>query len=285
MPLSPEDQKFLNEAAEYLENPSLLLRLADAVGRPLEFLGKRAPGMLTRVVDKALRQALTVAVSTLDESSPRLQQFPRLAKAMEKPGWHSVAGAVSGAGGGFLGLPGLAFELPITTTIMLRSIAAMAKQQGEEIENPEVQLQCLAVFSLGGPQRKGTESVTGALESSYFTARVAIQEAIVAASHFVARVSTEELLSAIRHGTAPVLVQLIGRVAARFNVAVSQKLVAQGLPIVGAAGGAALNVAFIDHFTRVAYYHFGIRRLERIYGYQPVQAAYRAALEAVKIPA
>jgi hypothetical protein len=57
-------------------------------------------------------------------------------------------------------------------------------------------------------------------------------------------------------------------------VIVTQKLAAQTLPVVGALGGAAVNYAFMDHFQDVARGHFAIRRLERAYGKETVQAQY-----------
>ena len=45
----------------------------------------------------------------------------------------------------------------------------------------------------------------------------------------------------------------------------------------GAAGGAAINYAFIDHFQVLARGHFTVRRLERIYGPDVVRAEYDAA--------
>jgi hypothetical protein len=79
----------------------------------------------------------------------------------------------------------------------------------------------------------------------------------------------------IRNGTAPRLVQLLAKLGAKFDLAVSQKFIAQSIPLLGAVTGAAINVAFLDHFNRVARYHFGIRRLERLYGADVVQNAYR----------
>jgi hypothetical protein len=187
--------------------------------------------------------------------------------------WHGVLVAASGAGGGAFGLPGLAIELPVTTGLMFRSIAAIAQESGEYLADPVVRLECLTVFSYGGPTKSDD-----ALESSYLTARFAMQEAISQAVGFVTRLTAAELSAAIRSGGAPVLVQLISRIAGRFNVAVSQKFLAQTLPIVGGFAGAAVNVAFLDHYNRVARYHFGIRRLERIYGAEPVHEVYRAPL-------
>ena len=92
------------------------------------------------------------------------------------------------------------------------------------------------------------------------------------------------MAEALARGTAPPLLQFIGRVAAQFNVAVSQKFLAQSLPVVGGVTGAAINAAFTDHFNAVARYHFGIRALERRHGEEPIRAAYRARLKAPKSP-
>jgi hypothetical protein len=73
---------------------------------------------------------------------------------------------------------------------------------------------------------------------------------------------------------APVLVRLIAQIASRFGVVVTQKLVVQAVPVIGALGGAAVNYAFIDHFQEVARAHFVVRKLERRYGKDIVRAAY-----------
>ncbi len=73
---------------------------------------------------------------------------------------------------------------------------------------------------------------------------------------------------------APAIARLIGEIAARFSVNVSQKVAAQAVPIVGAAGGALVNLVFIDHFQDVARGHFIVRRLERKYGATATREAY-----------
>ena len=52
------------------------------------------------------------------------------------------------------------------------------------------------------------------------------------------------------------------------------------MPIVGAVGGGAINLVFIDHFQEVAHGHFTIRRLERNYGRDFVREEYE---ECVKV--
>ena len=66
--------------------------------------------------------------------------------------------------------------------------------------------------------------------------------------------------------------------ATRFDLVVSEKLLLQSLPIVGALAGAMVNAAFTDHFNRVAGYHFGIRRIEREKGEELVREEYLRTL-------
>src|ERR1700740_2025386 len=120
------------------------------------------------------------------------------------------------------------------------------------------------------------------MESSYLTARLAMASLIEDAARFIARESAEAAAEAMARGAAPALLNFIGRVAARFHVAVSQKFVAQGLPLLGGLTGAVINVAFADHFNTVARYHFGVRKVERLHGRDDVQAAYRAEVLRLK---
>jgi hypothetical protein len=53
---------------------------------------------------------------------------------------------------------------------------------------------------------------------------------------------------------------------------------AQGVPVIGALGGATINVLFADHFQDVARGHFAVRRLERKYGNEAVRTAYATIL-------
>jgi hypothetical protein len=49
---------------------------------------------------------------------------------------------------------------------------------------------------------------------------------------------------------------------------------AQAVAVLGAVGGAALNLAFAEHFQELARGHFTVRRLERGYGSDIVRAEY-----------
>lgn len=250
-----DDEDDLRYAKDLLENPSLAARVAGALGKPIEkSLGALPPGAgeaIANVTRKSLDAAVNFAVSSLDER--RRESFD----------WgHKLAVAATGAAGGMLGLPALAVELPVSTTIMLRSIADIARSEGESIRSPESKLACIEVFALGG--RLATDD---AAESAYFAVRLALAKALTeAAEHLAGR--------GVTGGGVPAMVRFVSQVAVRFGVPVSEKVVAQSLPVIGAAGGALLNTLFIDHFQDMARGHFIVRRLERGYGREAVRVAY-----------
>jgi hypothetical protein len=271
------DRDALTRAVLALERPGLAARLSAVVGKPLDMIGRALPAPLTEAVAKgteaAMKAALKVALATLPKTqlpsepapSPagtfRMLAFPsRLATAEFG---HRALAAASGAIGGALGLATLAVELPVSTTIMLRAIADIARREGEDLTDPEAALACVQVFALGG---RGSISLA---DSGYFAVRGAL-----------ARTMTEATRVLVQRGladeTTPALLRFAAQVASRFGIVVSQKAAAQAVPIVGALGGAAINAAFLDHFQTVASGHFTVRRLERVYGREAVEAAYEA---------
>ncbi len=76
--------------------------------------------------------------------------------------------------------------------------------------------------------------------------------------------------------SAPVVGGLVTEIATRFGVVVSERSAASALPVLGAVGGATINMIFMNHFQRVARGHFAIRRLERQYGAAVVRRLYDA---------
>ncbi len=177
---------------------------------------------------------------------------------------HRAMVAASGAAGGALGLASLPVELPVSTGLMLRSIADIARAEGEDIKNADTALACLQVFALDG---RGAVPGVDYADSTYFALRGLMARSISEAARYVASRSLID-------ETAPVLVRFTTQIASRFGVVVSQKFLAQATPVLGALGGAAVNLAFIDHFQSLAKGHFTVRRLERHYGEDLVKAEY-----------
>lgn len=256
MTLTQTDREALAAAKALLEHPGLAVRLAAHIGMPVEqalrLLPERWSETIALATRRSLDAALDIALTTLPDA--------RHGRAHDR--WHKVAVAATGAGGGALGLLGLPLELPASTALMLRSIADIARSEGESLRDPDARLACLEVFALGGPT-----GADDASESSYFMVRAALAKSITEAAAFVAE------RGIAGHG-APALVRLLSQVAGRFGATVSQKVAAQAVPIVGAAGGAAINLMFMDHFQAMARGHFVVRRLERAYSPEFIKEAY-----------
>ena len=264
MTISPLHLDELRQAKQRLEHPGIAARLTDALASPLEvglaYLPEGAREQIVSISEVALRAALRTALATLDgRAKPPSNRL------------HKAGGALSGALGGAFGLSALAVELPVSTSIMLRSIADVARSEGEVLAQPDAQMACMEVFALGGR----TEA-DNAAESGYFAVRAALAKAVSDAARYAAT-------TGVVQQSAPALVRLVAQIAGRFSIPVTQKAAAQAVPAVGAAGGAIINVLFLDHFQDMAHGHFTIRRLERRYGTQVVEDAYRdlapAALE------
>ena len=57
---------------------------------------------------------------------------------------------------------------------------------------------------------------------------------------------------------------------------VARGVAAQAATLIGAAAGAAVSLAFLEHYRGIAKAHFTVRRLERRPGPALVRAAYEA---------
>jgi hypothetical protein len=261
----------LREAARKLETQSLAMKVADRIGVPVEtllhMLPKSAQKSVGAAVQKALERCLQVALRIGPKRDPKAGALSRpLMSPVQHRRMHVAAAAVSGAVGGFFGLPGMLVELPITTTLMLHSIVGIARAQGEDLNDPANALACLEVFALGPGGKVHAE----ALESAYYVSRAALAQATrEATSFFVQKGAAKE--------GAPALVSFLSRVASRFGMEVSEKVAAELVPIAGALGGLTLNVMFSRHFQDVAEGHFTVRRLERKYGAEEVRVQYERA--------
>ncbi|WP_321959858.1 EcsC family protein [Paraburkholderia sp. J7] len=261
------DLDALRRAKHQLETPPLGMKLAAIVGAPVEKLLARLPGVANdKVADAtqtALRKCLQLALKTLGKQSALSTAEPRTS-AKRSNLLHKFAVATTGAAGGAFGLFALPVELPVTTTLMFRSICDIARSEGEDLASTDTQLQCLTVFGMGGRSPADDEADFG-----YFIVRGALAKAVSAAS---SEMATKGFAA---HGSTALL-KLMQTVAARFSVQVSEQVAAKSIPAIGAVLGAMVNTVFIDHFQQVAHGHFTVRRLERRYGEAAVHAAYDA---------
>jgi hypothetical protein len=253
--ITESDLAALRSAAAALEHPGLAARLTNMVGKPIELIGYALPASASQAITAATSKALEMALEVALRS---MHQAPRAGSQR----LHKALATASGAVGGAFGLASLPIELPLSTIIMLRSIAEIARSEGEDLSDPEAALSCVQVFALGG--RPGSADAS---ESGYFAVRGMLAKSVTQAARFVVE------RGVVEEG-GPILVRFITQVASRFGLVVTQKLAAQAIPLVGALGGATVNYAFIQHFQEVARGHFTVRRLERAYGKEAVRKAY-----------
>jgi len=261
--LPPSHQRALQRAIKNLENQDFASRLADYAGRPinraLQLMPKIAADRINKVAEAAILRSLNIAIRSIEPRSKR----PPAHRAS------SVLAGVSGGVSGFFGIAALPIELPVTTTLMLRAIADIARHHGEDLSTLEARLACVEVFALGASGvRKGAGAGRRA-DAGYYASRALVSRlAADATSIFVER--------GVANVSTPVVSSLVAEIGTRFGVVVTERSAASALPVLGALGGAAVNVIFMNHFQRVARGHFAIRQLERQYGPHVVRRLYEA---------
>lgn len=256
----------LQRAVALLEAPTLTARMANLVGTPLEFAVRALPAAVTGrihgAVEAALYKSAQVALWSMDNAPGRSASTR----------WHKLAAATSGAVGGAFGFTALFLELPVSTTIMMRAVADVARSEGFDLSDLSTRQACLEVFALGGNSAGDDAADTGYYLTRGFTADVMRHLSAELAGRAVTGQGITTGLGSKEAGKW--LAKLVERVASRFGVVVTEKFAAQAVPVVGAATGAALNTMFTDYYQDMARGHFIVRRLERRYGEAVVRAGY-----------
>ncbi len=255
--LSQADIIVLAQAVQRLETTSIAARIGHLIGMPIEKALAALPGhwstIVSRVTQTALEKALDAALVSLKPNfSPPSNRL------------HKMLAAVSGAVGGTFGITALAAELPVSATLMLRSIADIARSHGENIQELDTRMACLTVFALSG----GSERSQSNADSSYYAVRSFLSKAIGDTSNHIA-------VHGLSKEGSPMLIKLLNVVASRFSVPVSEKMAVQSLPVLGAVSGATVNLVFMEHYQQMARAHFTIRQLERRYGKECIQENYQ----------
>jgi hypothetical protein len=239
-PLGPDDLAALQAALARLERGrGLVVRMADLVGGAARAAGRFGLDRLglSGLVPTRLNGVAEAALSrAYDVAILRLdERSPERATAFAR-----VAVVVSGAMSGFVGLPGFLPDAMFTTLAIMREIARAAQIQGEDLSSEDARRACLEVFALRA-EGETTDDDFG------YSARLAFQ--------------------------GQTFTRLVGEVASRYGFVLGEKFSLQAVPIAGAVAGASLNSAFLEHYRSLAEAHFTIRRLERVYGRDVVQAA------------
>jgi len=252
--LSPAALGALERALEQVETGrGVLVRLADLMGGAVgqvTRLGMRglglAPGMqlkLQGIGESAIARSFDIAVVGLKRPVADFDEAdPLVADRRWRDYAVQAAVAASGALGGFAGLSGLIPDIGFTTLTIMREIARIAREEGEDLSGPEGRRACLEVFAFRSFDGNEEQSELG-----YFSARAVLRGRPV--------------------------VMLLSEVSSHYGLALSRKVALQMMPVAGALCGASLNAAFLSHYRALARAHFTIRRLERRHGGQNVREA------------
>ncbi|QCE33501.1 hypothetical protein FAI41_07890 [Acetobacteraceae bacterium] len=253
--LSPQDNALLESVfADLEQGKGLIGRISGLMGGSINELmrlgaeGLRlTPGFAEKcqkAAEKTLETAFHVASFGMENKQEEIKS--NFISSFGEGNIARGAMAVSGAFGGFGGLPAMLPDLTFSTLVIMREIAAIARQEGEDLSEEGTRRACLEVFGLRSFAQKG-----GQEEINYFAARALLR--------------------------GQPLVFLIAEVAGHYGISLSRKTAIQMVPVAGALCGAALNTAFLNHYRALARAHFTVRRLERIYGPAATDAAEMAA--------
>lgn len=194
----------------------LLNRQTDAL---MDRLPENARGTVEQVTIAGLETAMTLASGTravVDHKSDRV---------------NTAATAVSGVIGGFGGLATSLAELPITVTLLMRALQAIAREHGFDPDSMQSRKDCLLAFAAEGPLR----SVEQGVDLNFLAARSTLNGVNVYIG--------------------------IGLIAPKLAAVLGRKLAAQTIPVFGAATAAATNYAYTGYYQNMAHVVFGLRRL------------------------
>lgn len=258
--LSNEDLEALYSSKQKMEEIGWAMKGLNRVGGVLEVgidkLPKKQQKWLQQVSHKVLHTVVKANLKTMKKGNTNTSPSNNTYKALVTS---------SGIIGGLFGATAFVVDLTVATKLMMRSIMDIARSEGEDLNDYDTQLACLQVLALGGKSKHDDN-----LDTGYYATRVALSSAVKNATSF----ATKNGMSSVLRGTSNPLIKLIAAVASRFSVQVSEKFIAQAIPVIGAAGGGSINLAFINHFQNMAKAHFTIRRLERKYNEALIHAAY-----------
>lgn len=243
--------------AEALIEIAALARRAKRANGPLirafNRLGGGVETQLTALPPK-VRSLLDGGTEGLLSSAYRAAGAVGALKAVPETGdWaHRLAVVTGGALGGFGGLATAAVELPATVALFFGAMQKVGAEYGYDPKSDKARLICLEVFGAGGPFASDD-----GVNSGFIGSRLAINSGAV---------------QVVIRRIAPAVAALLGR-----------KLASQAVPVIGAAAGAGLNLAFLDYFREMAHVRFGLERLADRHDAAAVEAQFRAEANSIGI--
>jgi EcsC protein family len=155
----------------------------------------------------------------------------------------------TGVAGGAFGLPAILAELPITTALILRSIADVGRSHGERLDDPDFAATCIEVFAFGGPLDEDADS-----DIAFIATRIGAIE----------------------------ITDFIAKVAVRYASAMAPKIAALSVPLVGAVLGAGVNWAYMRFYQAMARVLFTLRPIERSHDAALVRSCFASLVKELR---
>ncbi|WP_299098290.1 EcsC family protein [uncultured Winogradskyella sp.] len=269
--ISSEDNDALIKAKMSMHNLSWAIRNVNKVGNTVETGIKFVPEKILLKVQKITESVLLKIVKANLLTIQKNKTFKKPSKNTYK-GIVTSTGAISGFFGSSTGFGTAIFasEVTLTTKFLMRSIMDIARSEGEDIYTLEGQMACLQVFALGGGSKNDDD-----LEASYYTTRLALNSTINNVSASGIKITLDSLAKGAGILGSNAIGNFLSSIATRLSLLISEKFLAQAVPVIGAIGGGGLNYVFVDHFQNMATAHFTIRRLERKYGEAKIKEVFQ----------
>ncbi|TXD82730.1 EcsC family protein [Subsaximicrobium wynnwilliamsii] len=245
--------------------------LGNVVESKIKYIPEKALNKLQTATQNVLMKIIKANLLTIQKD-----------KAFKKPSnatYRAVvtgSGALSGFFGSTTGIGTAIFvsELGVTTKFLMRTIMDIARSEGEDIYSLEGQLACLQVFALGG-ESKDDDGV----ETSYYSTRITLDAGLKTISASGIKMGLETVVKSVGVMGSSTLSNIVAKIASRLSLFMSEKFLAQAIPVLGAVSGGSLNFIFVNHFQKMASAHFTVRRLERKYGVPLVQEVFEKKIE------
>jgi hypothetical protein len=227
-------------AGRYKRANGPVMRLVNRMGGTLESQLGALPAGIRLQIERITAQALAASYGLAGRAPDLGERAPMFAAI--------AAGAAGGAGG----LATAVAELPVTVTLFLNAIRAVATEHGLDPDDDRVRAECLQVFGAGSPLASDD-----GVNTSFVTSRLAL--------------------------TGSAVTNLINAIAPKLAAVLGQKLAAQAVPVIGAVSGAALNATFLTYYREIARVRFALLKLADEHGPDLVLEEFRLAVEPPRI--
>ncbi|WGW03475.1 EcsC family protein [Tropicibacter oceani] len=215
-----------------IDNLATRYRAAGNFGvQVLNVLNWPAEGLLERLPENARSKLETATVRGLEAAMSAASGSRSLVKD-QKPWVNTATTTAVGIVGGMGGLATALAELPVTVTMLMRSVQAVAAEHGFNPDDEQTRKDALLVFAAAGPLK----DAGGKPDLNFLSSRVTLTGVNVYIG--------------------------IGLIAPRLAMVLGRKLAAQTIPVIGAATAAVTNYSYSGYYHEMGQVVFGLRALE-----------------------